>query len=294
MSELGFPIRAVSQMTGLSQHTIRAWEKRYGVVDPDRTGTNRRLYTTYDVDRLKLFKRAGEMGHGLAQLSTLSNAAISELIGQSRPDRNGEATDLATQAIQATRDLDAETLEATLDYALALEGADGVVDGVVLPLLSYIDEQWASGSLTIAQEHAASAVLRPFLHRARKAMRATVGAPHIVITTLPGELHEIGALIASLIAAGHGWRVTYLGPSLPLEEIALATTQAEADAIGISIVSPRPERVTELERLRELAGDRVQILVGGREAKETAQMTPIGIRVFEDLEDLRRFLDTKA
>ncbi len=293
MSEAGYPIRAVSQMTGLSQHAIRAWEKRYGVVEPDRTGTNRRLYSVTDVERLKLFKRASELGHSLTQLSGMANDAIQSLIGPMRLELAVPGDDLAAEAVRASIALDADRLETVLEYAFARDGADGVIDHVVVPLLRSIDRQWMQGTLSIAQEHTASAVLRPFLHRARRALQASPSSPKIAIATLPGEIHEIGALLAALVAAGRNWRVLFLGPSLPISEIASAAHSARVNAVGISAVSPRENLEGELTELRQLIGDQTEILLGGREAKNAGRISRLNIHQFNDLDGLRAFLDAR-
>jgi len=120
----------------------------------------------------------------------------------------------------------------------------------------------------VAHEHLASASVRNFLGSMRASDMIPETAPAILITTPAGQLHEIGALLAATVAASEGWRVTYLGPNLPAEEIAGAALQEQARAVGLSIVYPGddPHLAGELVKLRRALGPEVAILVGGRAA----------------------------
>jgi len=292
MSEPGLPIRAVSQITGLSQHAIRAWERRYGIVEPDRTGTNRRLYSRGDVERLLLLKKAGEQGHSLAQVADLPLESMRRLVGEGEILQAGTSSGLADSAIRATHELDAVGLEGHLEHALVCLGIDGVLDQVVIPLIESIDQGWVKGTTTIAQEHLASSVLRNFLHRARRTLLIGEGARRLVVTTLPGELHELGALIAALVAATKGWHVTYLGPSLPPTEIARAATDGRAKVVAISLVSPRDPEVVgeELEVIRRNIPSATEIVVGGRATDSVGQiLDSLGVKTIRRLDQMRDY-----
>jgi MerR family transcriptional regulator, light-induced transcriptional regulator len=283
-------------MTGLSQHAIRAWERRYGVVDPDRTGTNRRLYSKEDVERLILMKRAGDQGHSLATVAAMSLSAMRDLVGQVvSPVKAVSPSDLATAVISAMQNLDGARLENNLDQALYTLGIDVTVDEVIVPLIQSIDAGWTNGSTTIAQEHLASAVLRSFLHRVRRSLLVADNSRRALFTTLPGELHELGALIASVLAAKRGWDVIYLGPNMPPMEISQAATSAKVDMVGLSIVSPRTSDVLggELTILRNALAPGVKIVVGGHSARGAAHLFPdLNLLEMDDLGELRRFLES--
>lgn len=296
VSEPGLPIRAVSQMTGLSQHAIRAWEKRYGVVDPDRTGTNRRLYTRGDVEKLLLLKRAAEQGHSLAQVALLPVEALRELVGEAqRPASLTERNvGLAALAIRAMMAMDADQLETALDHAFMTLGVDDAIDEVVIALLLAIDAGWASGTVSVAQEHLASAVIRSVLHRVQRTLMVPSGARRIVMTTLPGELHELGAMIVAVTAAKRGWNVVYLGPNIPTAEIAAAALAARADAIGLSVVSPRDQSglQADIRAIRQNVGPKMQILIGGRASVGSmAEIRDPAIHEIHELALLRAFLE---
>lgn len=164
--------------------------------------------------------------------------------------------------------LDADSLEQTLIRAGASLGLTGMLEGVVIPLVELISARWIDGTTSIAQEHLTTAVLRTYLENVRSTLRSTSHAPRLLVTTPRHQVHEIGALIVSIVAATQGWHVTYLGPNLPAQEIADAARQCAAHAVGLSLVFPEddPTLADELKLLRHNLGPAVPILVGGRAA----------------------------
>lgn len=267
---LTYPIRAVAEKTGLSAHTIRAWERRYGVLSPDRTKTNRRMYNEADITRLALLHRAVGAGHSIGLISGLSDEELEHLAGSplSKVPTRGATGDFLAECRTAMLALDAASFEDCLGRASIVLGVDGLLSDVIVPLLAELDQGWSSGSVRIAHEHLASALLRTRLERIRLSLHASPGAPRLLVTTPRGQLHELGALILAVTAAREGWHVTYLGPNLPAEEIILASGQVGAHAIALSIVYPVADAMLpdELRRLRTELGQRTPILVGGRAA----------------------------
>ena len=115
-------------------------------------------------------------------------------------------------------------------------------------------------------EHLTSAILKPFLANLRNSYRPVPGSPTVIVTTPIGQLHELGSLMAALMAAAEGWQVIYLGPNLPAEEIAAAVIQKQARVILLSLVYPAddPLLTTELEKLYRLLPSDTSIIIGGR------------------------------
>jgi methanogenic corrinoid protein MtbC1 len=144
-----------------------------------------------------------------------------------------------------------------------------LVEQVIEPLMRRIGELWHEGSMRIADEHLASAVVRRFIDGIRHGLQADSNAPHLVVTTPAGQMHEIGALLVSTLAAAANWRVTYMGPNLPAEEIAIAAQANRARAVALSIVYPvdDPALGHELLKLRQALDENIAIVVGGRAAQ---------------------------
>ena len=145
-------------------------------------------------------------------------------------------------------------------------GAQGLLQRLIAPLAQEIGEMWRDGTITAAHEHFASAVIRVFLGHAAKPFAEEENAPVLLVATPIGQLHELGALLVGAAAANLGWRVTYLGASLPAAEIAGAARQNRASAVALSLVYPEddPRLEGELARLRELLPAETVVLAGGR------------------------------
>ncbi|ACB74395.1 MerR family transcriptional regulator [Opitutus terrae] len=269
-------IDAVARRTGLSAHVIRIWEKRYRAVEPARTASNRRQYSEENVERLSLLReltRSGQSIGAIARLPTekLRGLAASVGGGGDRPQPVARVTPASAAAIvddafTAIQNLDARVLEIVLRRAELAFGTQGMLQRVAAPLAQRMGDLWREGTITAAHEHFASSVLRTFLGHAARGFAAEADAPLLVVATPAGQLHELGALLVAALAANLGWRVTYLGASLPAAEIAGAAVQNRARAVALSLVYPADDAKlgAELVRLRELLPPEVAVLVGGR------------------------------
>ena len=175
MAENKHGIKTVAIQTGLTQFTIRAWEKRYNVVTPLRTETNRRLYSDADISRLTLLRLATEAGHNIGRIASLPSEELLELIGtggmvaQSAAIAKEEVS-LETSlhfyiasCIAAVKRFEMQALESTLFAASVAFSQPVFLEKLVAPLMQHIGEQWRAGTLRIAHEHLATAVVRTLL-----------------------------------------------------------------------------------------------------------------------------------
>ena len=269
-------IKAVSERTGLSRHVIRVWEQRYHAVVPERTESNRRIYTDAEVDRLRLLSRATQAGHSIGLIASLTTGELQDIVSQDftpadtlnspPPDSGQTAIDSIMKAIAL---LDSSTVSSELAKAARILGPIAFLNEIVNPLMQRIGDDWHNGNLRVAQEHLATAAVTSFLNGLRDSQRTTEEAPRIVIATPARQLHEVGALLAATTAAVEGWQVIYLGSDLPADEIAYAATTQNARAIALSIAFPPddPHLGHELMALRRGIGDHLPIFVGGNAAR---------------------------
>ena len=275
MAESHHAIKMVARRTGLTEHVIRIWEKRYEAVQPERTGTNRRLYSEDQIQRLGLLRDLTQVGHSIGHVARLPTEKLRKLAAEIA-DHKEPATRALTapvtresfleECLAAVKRLDAPALESVLKHASIELGAQGLLQRVIAPMAQNIGELWRDGSITAAHEHFASAVLRVFLGNATKPFAGTENAPVLIITTPAGQIHELGALLAGAAAANLGWHVTYLGASLAAAEIAGAARQHRARAVALSLVYPEDDARLEGEllRLRDLLPSEITLLAGGR------------------------------
>jgi DNA-binding transcriptional MerR regulator/methylmalonyl-CoA mutase cobalamin-binding subunit len=272
------PIRVVARRTGLSRDVLRAWETRYGVVEPERTAGGQRLYSDADVERLRLMHQALRAGRRIGQVAGLPTDELQRLVDEdaqapspaAQSVANGRGSlgrDLLEESLRAVERMDARRLEEVLQRAsLALTAAE-LIDLVVTPLMIEIGELWWNDKLTPGHERLASTVVRRTLDGTRSTLH-TLNGPGLVIATPAGQHHEIGAMLAAAAAAAAGWRVIYMGADLPADSIATAVEMTGARAVALSIIYPDddPRLAEELRELRRLLPDQVTVIVGGQAA----------------------------
>lgn len=303
--ELRHPIKVVCHRTGLSAHVIRVWERRYGLVCCKRTDSNRRLYSDEEIERLRLLKQLTGCGHRISQISCLCLDELYLLHKKELPDRADAAIPLqdlthATpeqclhRCMEAVEALDALTLTKLLDEACVRYGARTSLLRIVSPLVYQVGEAWRKGELRVSHEHLATNVVRDFIALGARCYPSLATAPELLITTPVGQVHEVGALLASALARDLGWRATYLGPSLAAEEIAACVDIRRARAVALSLVYPSddPNIPLEITKLRQLLPSKVALLVGGRAAFGYHQALRVpDVRLVENLAALEGALD---
>lgn len=279
--EATYSLGAVSRLTGLSPHVLRAWERRYGAVQPLRTQGGTRRYRESDLARLKLLRAAVASGHAIGAIASLPDAELKRL-GRTA---QGETAVPLREILAAVGRLDAEEVERVLGLQLASLGPRRFASSVALPLLRQVGDAWAEGRMDIAAEHLASGQLRSLLGGVLR-RRATSGdAPPVLFATPEGERHELGALVAAVVAAEAGGNVTWLGGDLPVDEIARAAKRVGARAVALGMVLGENDEAGALLRaLRRGLPHGCELWVGG--AGASGIELPSGIEPIPDLESL--------
>jgi DNA-binding transcriptional MerR regulator/methylmalonyl-CoA mutase cobalamin-binding subunit len=275
-----YSLGAVVRLTGLSDHTIRAWERLYGAVRPSRSPKGTRRYSEAEIDRLRLLRAAVEAGHRIGDVAGLSDAEIETRLEALPKPVVGPLDELRA----ALERLDPGELERLLGIQLGARGPDAFCREIALPLLQEVGSRWERGEGSIASEHLLTAATRGLLGMALRASPRLPDAPRLVFTTPEDERHELGALSAAVTAASDGADVTYLGPELPVEEVVSAATATTADAVGLSIMTlPRGAARRYLEQLRRALPAEIALWVGGPGARAGVQIDGIECLDLEEL-----------
>jgi DNA-binding transcriptional MerR regulator/methylmalonyl-CoA mutase cobalamin-binding subunit len=301
-----YPVRAVALRTGLTPHLLRAWERRYGVVTPTRSDGGQRLYSQLDIERLSRLRRLTERGHpigriaafGVDELARLDDESAVEATAGPAPDATvvpsaGSAGDVAAAALRATHHLDAAQLQSILERAAVTLGVPAFLDGVVATVLADIGRGWKERSVSIAQEHLATAVFRRVLGWLLGVYEVDGAAPRLVVATPPGQVHELGALMVAVSAAAEGWAVTYLGPDLPVADLLGAAAQTGARAVAVSVVYVPDDRdvAAALRDTRAGLPAGIPLLLGGAGAPAVGLEREVaGVVVVDSLADFRALL----
>ncbi len=287
----GHPIGVVAERTGLSQDVLRVWERRYGVVQPNRSPGGQRYYSDADIERLGLLKAATQAGRSIGQVAKLPTESIAALVEDDIAARERrafpassapEAVDIVESALAFARSLDAPALSEALRRAVTVLGVTPFIETVVGPLLRRVGEEWHAGRLSPAPEHLVSSILHDIVVGTMRAFPQRDGAPRVLIATPAGDRHAIGAAVVGVAAAVEGWNVLYLGTDLPAEEIADAASTADVRVVALSVVYvDDPSRVLdELRALRSRLAPGVSLIAGGAGARSlVAELAAIDVLV---------------
>lgn len=290
-SESRHPISVAAERSGVAAHTLRAWERRYGVVEPGRTEGGHRLYSDEDVGRLRLLRELTEAGRRIGRLAPLTTPELLALLREDRAaaatsgraetgaDASGAADAYLEDALAAVRALEGEKLDGLLRRAALALSVSAFLEDLVVPLMERIGQAWEGREIRPAHEHLASAVVTRIGGWLLDNVGSEGAAPRLAVATPAGHRHELGALGAAVSARSEGWRVSYLGADLPAADIALAArdTSARAVALGIAFPGDRQATEEELRELRRRLPPGLPLLVGGA-----------GAEAFEDvLADIR-------
>ena len=277
----GFSIGYVSLKTGLSTHVIRAWERRYQAVNPQRTASGRRLFAQSDIDRLSLLRQLLDHGHRISTIAGLERDALVELTASARGGSAGRAIvpsggasadarqsdELVYDCVEAVRMLDGVRLHRLLQEGMLHFSRQALLENVVGPLMKRVGRGWAEGTLRIVHGHMAAVVVQSLLNTLLTACyRESAERACMLVATPSGQHCYLGALAVAITAQDHGWKTVMLGFDLPAEEIAAACTILDPQLIALSITCRMDDAFTnsELKRLTQLIDGRCPVVVGGR------------------------------
>jgi MerR family transcriptional regulator, light-induced transcriptional regulator len=227
-------IGAFSRRVGVSVELLRAWERRYGLPRPSRTGHGVRLYGEADERLVRSMRRALAQGIPAAEAARLAAEGEADA-GASQPDGAGELGALHNRLRDALADLDDACAQEVLDRLFGAYSVDTALSEVILPYLADLGERWASDEIGVGEEHFASnLILGKLLSLARKWDEGH--GPRALLACPPGEQHTIGLLSFGLALRGRGWLITYLGADTPYSAIAQVADAVRPAQVVLSSV----------------------------------------------------------
>lgn len=290
-----YSIKAVAQATGLTVETLRAWERRYGIVAPARDDGGRRLYRAEDVLRLRRLREATERGHAISRLAHLSEDGLASLLDEPQDGLERSAGNAFVERIlDAARRFRSTECEQVLTLAIAMLPPQRLVRDVLQPLLREVGDRWHRGEFAISQERLVSTVVRRHVALMLDSYDRAAHRRPVVFATLPGERHELGLLTSAMVCASHGCKVHYLGPDLPPGEIARYASETGAAAVALSLVLAEqlPSVVTQLEELVNGLPAEAVVWLGGAAVRQLAALgLPERCHVVQDAADLEQRLE---
>lgn len=225
-----FPIRTVASLTGVKAITLRAWERRYGLIRPERTRKGHRLYSHADIEQIRKILTLLDRG---VQISRVGEVLSSKPAVARPAGKNPWESHLDRLAAGVAR-FDEEILDSIYDELLGIYSIEQVTQQLLLPALARLGERWKGHEGGIAEEHFLAAYLRSKLGARLQRPSRYARGPRLIAACAPLEYHEIGLLVFALETRAAGFRIILLGADNPLTELAAAQRQAQCDALVIS------------------------------------------------------------
>ncbi len=292
------PMGAVTRRTGIGEHTLRVWERRFGFPQPLRLPSGHRRYTTDQVRQLMMINEALRCGYRAGDVVPLPRHELETLLEEcSRGSQSDETSgEWLREIFEAATRFDRTTVQKALYRGAGNLGLPRFLRDRVAPLLIAIGEAWARGDFEIRHEHFLSEVLEEVLRDLRRPLAATAEGQAVVLATLPSEQHALGLHVAALAVAAAGRHCLVLGPRSPAEEIARAAASVGAAAVAISIspFATVPDTIADIRQLRDSLPSGTLLWLGGSGAAGLTDL-PADVEVLDSLDALdsalRRLVD---
>jgi DNA-binding transcriptional MerR regulator/methylmalonyl-CoA mutase cobalamin-binding subunit len=273
VSETFYPIRAVAKLTGVPLDTIRAWERRYRAVTPQRSARGR-MYSEKEVQRLLLLRDAVARGHAIGQVADVRDDDLKALLRRTdnlvdsgvsgrRKVRAGDSN--LGPLLKTIEAFDCAGADRELNrLSTAMASPRDVVHEVALPLMRITGERWHEGRFTIAQEHMVTELLSGLLVSLLRIYGTPNPPAKVLLATPENEHHGFGVLAAAMLTAVYGLGAIHLGTNLPAREIVQATRRTEANAVLLGVCGAKADSVIPaFQEIHKGVGERTHLWVGG-------------------------------
>ncbi len=294
-----FPIRTVSAVTGVNPITLRAWERRYNLIIPQRTPKGHRLYTKEDIERIERVTALLNQGMAISQVKPLLDQDQTPHGKNTEQDSQDIWQKYQQMMLAAIEIFDEQRLDSIYNDALSLYPVDIVSSRLITPLLRKLGETWKETNSGIAEEHFFTVYLRNKLGARIQHMNQRTTGPLLLIACLPGEQHETGMLLFALAALNNGYRTLVLGANLPLDQIPAVIEKRHCDAVVLSGFS-KPAKDLFAKHLKPLVANiGIPVFTGGALAKsyqdkiESVHAIYAGTDIHTGLETIAKTLNTQ-
>lgn len=287
-----YSIKDLEKLTGIKAHTIRAWEQRYGLIEPKRTDTNIRYYDDEQLKHLLNVSLLSKNGFKISKICRWSDEEFEQtirevydrtLIHSSGPHIEISANDLITAMI----DLDAAKFNAIYESSIKTHGFQDTIKEVIYPFLEKVGILWTIGQINIAQEHFVSCLIRQKIIAAIDRLSNNLEGKKFVLFLPEGEHHEIGLLLAYYLLKEQGQNVYYLGQNLPTKDIGDVIETIQPDFVLTFIVDPSlintaDKLVTHLQE----ASQNSKLLIASRPSEKLNNEAFPNVQFMHSMDDL--------
>jgi MerR family transcriptional regulator, light-induced transcriptional regulator len=289
--QTSYPIRAVAKITGLSLDTLRAWERRYKAVVPERSERGRQ-YGAAHIERLLLLNQLVKKGHAIGGIASLADQDLKNLLvpslGHASPHTE-PAVDMLGPVLAAIESFDSRRAGDELSRLAAVLSPRDLVYRVVVPLMHEVGTRWHDGQFAIAQEHLVSQLLRNLLGSMVALFRTSNPKMKMVLATPAGESHEFGILASAMLASMAGIEAISLGTALPAREIGEAAQRLAATVVLLAVTVTNKTTAKELRAIAAAIPESTELWIGGAASAEL-NLSKLGRKTLI-LKDLPAFED---
>ncbi|MBL7846820.1 MAG: MerR family transcriptional regulator [Cyclobacteriaceae bacterium] len=286
-----YSIKELEELSGIKAHTIRIWEKRYGIVLPSRTASNIRTYSDDDLKKIITVSLLNNHGVKISKIASLSPAEMANRVTELSQHENSPELHI-DRLVVAMVDLDEEKFEGILNELIARFGFESAILEIVYPFLEKIGVLWLTGNITPLQEHFITNLLRQKMLVAIDGLPlATKAAPRVILFLPDEELHELGLLFSYYQVKKAGFRSYYMGQRVPYQDVCWFCEHHKPVAMITAITtSPSPAFVEPY--LHRICKDHpaVTVLAGGHQLKKMALRIPQNLHIIEDARHLKTLL----
>ena len=241
-----FSIKDLEHLSGIKAHTIRMWEKRYGVLKPNRTDTNIRTYSVNGLQKILNIAFLNENGYKISRISTMSDEAVNSLVKRITTSKSN--VNRAVQSMKvAMMNFDQPLFLKTYDGLLTSKTFRDIYNDVFLPLLEQIGYLWQSNTITPAHEQFISNLIKQklFINIESLQKAQPIKEDKVFVLFLPEEeIHDIGLYYTNYELLSHGYKVIFLGQSLPMEDLSYLS-KLFTETIFISYLTTKPENLDD-------------------------------------------------
>jgi len=299
-SESLLTIGELSKRTGITTHTLRIWEKRYGSPESIRLPSGHRRYLPQEIERLRAVARTIKLGFRASKVVGGTLEELHNLMGfeskrsskvplSTQPDfLENQYDSKIAQWIDWISEYDEENLNFEMHREWGVQGPLSFITNLAAPLIKQIGNSWESGDLTVAQEHFASEILSNFLGNRWRRQNERKPGQIAILATLPDESHLLGLQMCAVVLSTTDWKIISLGLDTPEEEIINTVNQCGAPLLCVSVSgwygASRAKPI--LWRLRKQLSQKTDVVAGGGGAPHNLE----GIRVMDDFNQFYKWL----
>ncbi len=301
MAAKEYDIATIEGLTGVKAHTLRMWERRYGLVHPKRTKTNIRKYDDEQLRKILNAKLLLQQGYKISQISGLAPAALQKAVEQVL-QKADESTSIRYRYVQdalivAAKKMDEVELDQLFVQAVNRYGMYLTMTHIVYPFLHRVGILWCLGECTPAQEHFSTQIIIRKLQSAIDQLRVpNPQYPGFILFLLPEQYHEIPLLFANYLLRSYACPTYYLGPDVPLENVVQVALQQNIPYVCTSLNSYSERYEEGISYLLQHLSENVAILVFGNQTIVTtlAQRMPSSrLLCMHRIEDFHAFLTSQ-